>query len=91
MWMGECLFHNKFQQQLTISQLQSKQIYSLYSQGLYNVFKHTNSPPNREHWRSYSIAWPAFHHYYVNLSLLFTQKSLKMISYQQYFSPFFYL
>jgi len=38
MWMGECLFHNKFQQQLTISQLQSTQIYSLYSQGLYNEF-----------------------------------------------------
>jgi hypothetical protein len=46
MWMGECLFHNKFQQQLTISQLQSTQTYSLYSQGLYNVCKHTNSPPN---------------------------------------------
>jgi hypothetical protein len=37
MWMGECLFHNKFQQQLTISQLRSTQTYSSYSQGLYNV------------------------------------------------------
>ncbi len=31
------------------------------------------------------------HHYYVNLSILFTQKSLKMISYQQHFSPFLLL
>ncbi len=53
--MGECLFHNEFQQQVTISQFQSTQTYSLYSQVLYNVCKHMNSPPNHEHWRSYSI------------------------------------
>ncbi len=85
--MDVSFLHHKFQQQPTISQLQSTQTYSLYSQGLYNAHNHTNSPPNHEHLRSYFIILPNFCHCYANpYFLFFTQKSIEMISYHQCFS-----